>query len=136
MGEKFGPVGLVVFSSLGLHQVLTWHIEKRQERAKVDAESEGLHPPAASVEGTPIPPDASHRTSAEPTSTSGGLVPPSNQDAGNETEDQGQQTAANKNAKDSHPPAKKYRLTDAMKSHIWQLVCLSNEVVRLENEKK
>ena len=38
--------------------------------------------------------------------------------------------------RDAHPPGKKYRLTDTMKAIIWQLVCLSNEVVRLENEKK
>lgn len=38
--------------------------------------------------------------------------------------------------KDSHPPAKRYRLTDQMKQIIWQLVCLSNECCRIENEKK
>ena len=35
-----------------------------------------------------------------------------------------------------HPPAKRYRLTDAMKSMVWELVLLSNECCRLENEKK
>ncbi|KAF8816889.1 hypothetical protein BYT27DRAFT_7333111 [Phlegmacium glaucopus] len=34
-----------------------------------------------------------------------------------------------------HPPAKRYRLTDAMKSMVWELVLLSNECCRLENEK-
>lgn len=38
--------------------------------------------------------------------------------------------------KDSHPPAKKYRLSENLKSLIWQLVLLSNECCRLENEKK
>lgn len=38
--------------------------------------------------------------------------------------------------RDAHPPAQKYRLTEAMKSIIWQLVMLSNECCRLENEKK
>ncbi|KAJ7098392.1 hypothetical protein C8R44DRAFT_359630 [Mycena epipterygia] len=33
------------------------------------------------------------------------------------------------------PPLKKYRMTEAMKNHVWQLVLLSNEVCRLENEK-
>ncbi|KAG5638694.1 hypothetical protein H0H81_010919 [Sphagnurus paluster] len=33
------------------------------------------------------------------------------------------------------PPGKKYRLTEPMKSIIWQLVLLSNEICRLENEK-
>ncbi|CAK5272128.1 unnamed protein product [Mycena citricolor] len=33
------------------------------------------------------------------------------------------------------PPLKKYRMTEAMKSQVWQLVLLSNETCRLENEK-
>ena len=35
-----------------------------------------------------------------------------------------------------HPPAKRYRLTDTMKQMVWELVLLSNECCRLENEKK
>lgn len=44
----------------------------------------------------------------------------------------------NKDGKDhgQHPPGKRYRLTDAMKSIVWELVLLSNESCRLENEKK
>ncbi|KAF4612449.1 hypothetical protein D9613_003978 [Agrocybe pediades] len=40
-------------------------------------------------------------------------------------------------AKDSaqHPPAKRYRMTDQMKAIVWELVLLSNESCRLENEK-
>jgi hypothetical protein len=34
-----------------------------------------------------------------------------------------------------HPPSKKYRMTERMKSIVWQLVSLSNECCRLENEK-
>jgi len=34
-----------------------------------------------------------------------------------------------------HPPAKRYRLTDTMKSMVWELVLISNECCRLENEK-
>ncbi|KAF8154221.1 hypothetical protein B0H34DRAFT_720972 [Crassisporium funariophilum] len=34
-----------------------------------------------------------------------------------------------------HPPAKRYRLTDEMKAIVWELVLLSNECCRLENEK-
>ncbi|KAG2127692.1 hypothetical protein DEU56DRAFT_820086 [Suillus clintonianus] len=37
--------------------------------------------------------------------------------------------------RDAHPPAQKYRLTEAMKVIVWQLVMLSNECCRLENEK-
>lgn len=38
--------------------------------------------------------------------------------------------------KEVHPPSKKYRMTDAMKAIVWQLVLLSNECCRIENEKK
>jgi hypothetical protein len=34
------------------------------------------------------------------------------------------------------PPQKKYRMTEMMKLIVWQLVVLSNECCRLENEKK
>lgn len=40
-----------------------------------------------------------------------------------------------KEGKESHPPPKKYRLSDAMKGTIWNLVCLSNECCRIENER-
>jgi len=41
-----------------------------------------------------------------------------------------------KDGKDTHPPVKKYKMTEAMKGLIWNLVCLSNECCRIENEKK
>jgi hypothetical protein len=41
-----------------------------------------------------------------------------------------------KETKDAHPPVKKYKMTEAMKGLIWNLVCLSNECCRIENEKK
>lgn len=42
----------------------------------------------------------------------------------------------NKETKDTHAPVKKYKMTEAMKGLIWNLVCLSNECCRIENEKK
>ncbi|TFK19472.1 hypothetical protein FA15DRAFT_174391 [Coprinopsis marcescibilis] len=39
------------------------------------------------------------------------------------------------NAHTANPPGKKYRLTEQMKAIIWDLVLLSNECCRLENEK-
>ena len=39
-------------------------------------------------------------------------------------------------ARDANPPQKKFRLTDRMKEKIWDLVCLTNEMCRIENEKK
>jgi len=41
-----------------------------------------------------------------------------------------------KETKDMHPPVKKYKMTEAQKGLIWNLVCLSNECCRIENEKK
>ena len=41
-----------------------------------------------------------------------------------------------KGGKDAHAPAKRYRPPDQTKGIIWQLVCLSNECCRIENEKK
>ena len=41
-----------------------------------------------------------------------------------------------KETKDTHAPVKKYKMTEAMKGLIWNLVCLSNECCRIENEKK
>jgi hypothetical protein len=35
----------------------------------------------------------------------------------------------------TNPPIKKYRMTEAIKGIVWQLVSLSNECVFLENEK-
>jgi len=40
-----------------------------------------------------------------------------------------------KDTKDTHPPVKKYKMSEAMKGLIWNLVCLSNECCRIENEK-
>ena len=35
-----------------------------------------------------------------------------------------------------HPPTKRYRLTERIRHIIWELVVLSNESCRIENEKK
>ncbi|KAG6862984.1 hypothetical protein C0993_000646 [Termitomyces sp. T159_Od127] len=55
---------------------------------------------------------------------------PSGKDGGGDKEKEGKD-------KDhlSQPPGKKYRLTESMKAIVWQLVLLSNESCRLENEK-
>ena len=57
------------------------------------------------------------------------------------TQAEGGDGAKDKNGKDKephsqHPPSKRYRMTDEMKAIIWELVLLSNECCRLENEKK
>ncbi|KAI0937935.1 hypothetical protein AcV7_003266 [Taiwanofungus camphoratus] len=113
--------------------VIAW--EKRQERAKAEAEAGGGSV-AHSVEGTPAASDS------QPTPKLGAsslVSRPSIDDGGNDTgvepdEGAGQGGGKGKD-KEPHPPGKKYRLTDTMKAIIWQLVCLSNECCRIENEK-
>jgi hypothetical protein len=75
-------------------------------------------PPSA--EGTPTPAPAPPLSQA----------PPASQGPG------GGEDGAGGKDKEAHPPAKKYKLTEDMKSTIWALVCLSNECCRIENEKK
>jgi hypothetical protein len=62
------------------------------------------------------------------------LPPPASAEAGMSAKEGGAGAAASKS--EPHPPSKKYRTTDAMKTIVWQLVSLSNECCRLENEKK
>ncbi|KAF9529895.1 hypothetical protein CPB83DRAFT_851765 [Crepidotus variabilis] len=57
---------------------------------------------------------------------------------GKEAKDKDGKDGKDKDGKEphtAHPPAKRYRLTEQMKSAIWELVLLSNECCRLENEK-
>ncbi|KAK0205996.1 hypothetical protein DFS33DRAFT_1243026, partial [Desarmillaria ectypa] len=42
---------------------------------------------------------------------------------------------SNEGTKEPQPPHKKYRMTESMKNIVWELVLLSNECCRLENEK-
>lgn len=89
-------------------------LEKRQEKLKAENTEAGSVSGDAAVAGSVAPPHAGDDTAAS-----------------------GAEDAAPKaNAKESHPPAKKYRLTESMRSIIWQLVCLSNECCRIENERK
>lgn len=89
----------------------------------------------ASAEGTPVPAPSSQVTPTIP-----GAPLPGRDDVGHdndEHDDGGAGPSSGKGAsKDAHPPAKRYKLTDRMKEKIWDLVCLSNEMCRIENEKK
>ena len=102
-------------------------IERRQEKAKADIQG-------GSAEGTPVP----GSTNATPLVNSNSLaLPPSTSmdgDDGDADKDHdGPSTAGS--GRDAHKPGKRYRLTDQMKSIIWELVVLSNESCRIENEK-
>ncbi|KIJ61712.1 hypothetical protein HYDPIDRAFT_176873 [Hydnomerulius pinastri MD-312] len=91
--------------------VAAW--ERRQEKAKAESE--------AGAASTPSAADPSHHDDAGTASGAEGEGAPG--------------TGKPDGTKDAHPPAQKYRLTEAMKSIVWQLVMLSNECCRLENEK-
>ncbi|KAF9228200.1 hypothetical protein BS17DRAFT_773236 [Gyrodon lividus] len=91
--------------------VTAW--EKRQEKAKAESEA-GAAP-------TPTAGDAVHHEEGGTASGADGEGAPG--------------TGKPDGSKDVHPPAQKYRLTEAMKSIVWQLVMLSNECCRLENER-
>ncbi|TCD65164.1 hypothetical protein EIP91_003020 [Steccherinum ochraceum] len=105
--------------------VVLW--EKRHQ-AKPDA-ADAAQPGAASTEGTPVPSDTQQTPNAGTTSLPA-------QDGGHDSghEDDGA-PGGPKSSKDAHPPTKRYKLTEQMKALIWQLVCLSNECCRIENEK-
>lgn len=91
--------------------VTAW--EKKQEKSKGDT---------ASVEGSPV-----LRAAPLPPGDDGAVM-----DVDKSLDGEGKDA---KDAKDAHPPAKKYKMTEAMKGLIWNLVCLSNECCRIENEK-
>ncbi|KAI0758849.1 hypothetical protein C8Q74DRAFT_266209 [Fomes fomentarius] len=105
--------------------VVQW--ERRQERAKLEVSGEGSNGVAHSHEGSPTASD----TQATPMIGLTALEQRASLDDGADHED----GAGGGKGKDSHPPAKRYRLTDQIKAIIWQLVCLSNECCRIENEK-
>ncbi|KAF8907775.1 hypothetical protein CPB85DRAFT_1310857 [Mucidula mucida] len=92
--------------------VVAW--DRRQEKARQQKEAEG------GFEGT----------STARTGTSEPPGPPTR--PGSPAGDEGEE---GKNGREPHPPSKKYRMTDAMKNIVWELVLLSNESCRLENEK-
>ena len=113
MGEERCCLGYVTYC---LSSTLIYRIpsEKRQEKLKAESTEAGSVSGDAAANGTVAAPPA-----------------------GDETAPSGAEDMAPKaNAKEAHPPAKKYRLTEPMKSIIWQLVCLSNECCRIENERK
>jgi len=113
MGEECCCLG---YANCGLLSVSTYStpLEKRQEKLKAENTEAGSVSGDAAANGNTAPPHA-----------------------GDETAASGAEDAAPKTStKEPHPPAKKYRLTEPMKSIIWQLVCLSNECCRIENERK
>ncbi|KAI0296976.1 hypothetical protein B0F90DRAFT_1743105 [Multifurca ochricompacta] len=94
--------------------VTAW--EKKQEKTKAESGE------TASVEGSP----ASKSAPLPPGDD--GITMDVDKSADGEGKDI-------REVRDAHPPAKKYKMTEGMKGLIWNLVCLSNECCRIENEK-
>jgi hypothetical protein len=92
--------------------VAAW--EKKQEKSKVET--------TGSLEDSP----ASRAAPLPPGDDSAGM------DVDRSADGEGKDA---KETKDTHLPVKKYKMTEAMKGLIWNLVCLSNECCRIENEK-
>lgn len=112
--------------------------EYRQERAKLD----GTAPGVTSAEGTPAP-------GSNTPSVNGAVLPqlPHERDATNDSahgmdvdgpppSQVGDKDGAAGKHSSEHPPTKRYRLTEKLRNIIWELVVLSNESCRIENEKK
>ncbi|KAG2064926.1 hypothetical protein BDR04DRAFT_1109359 [Suillus decipiens] len=126
--------------------VVAW--ERRKEKAKNESEAGAA---SASTPGASV--DAAHhddgagsgidgdnvrvdgdKTLADGAGTDGGAGAGTD-GGGPGADDNAPGTNKPDGTRDAHPPAQKYRLTEAMKAIVWQLVMLSNECCRLENEK-
>ncbi|KAG2137883.1 uncharacterized protein EDB93DRAFT_1166549 [Suillus bovinus] len=112
--------------------VVAW--ERRKEKAKNESEAG-----AASASTPSASADAAHPDDGAVSGVDGDNVRAdgAGTDGGGPFPDGDNAPGTNKadGTRDAHPPAQKYRLTEAMKAIVWQLVMLSNECCRLENEK-
>ena len=132
MGEEFGVMGYVAGLFYAFLSSLTpISVDKRQEKLRTEA--------AEASAGTGSAGPTRHPTEEMDVDGNGNQPPLSI--AGGAGTGAGGDVEGGKDGKDGkdhgqHPPAKRYRLTDTMKSMVWELVLLSNECCRLENEKK
>jgi hypothetical protein len=150
----FFYVSLLMFHA----SLLTPHTERRKEKAKNESEAgaasastpsasaDAAHPDDGAgsgidgdntrADGDRTLPDGAGTDGGAGTGTDGGAG--AGTDGGGPGADGDNIPGTNKadGTRDAHPPAQKYRLTEAMKVIVWQLVMLSNECCRLENEKK
>lgn len=128
------------YLSLSISPALILVIDKRQEKARLDAASGNASTPghasnSANVSvagGDDSSAPTRHGTEEMDADEEGG-----DKDKSNDNDmEHAEKDKSEKEKGESHPPAKKYRMTDSMKNIVWELVLLSNECCRLENEKK
>ena len=101
------------------------YLDKRQEKLRTEAAEASTGTGSAGPTRHPTEEMDVDSNSNQPSGAGGTGGDAEGGKEGKEGKDHGQ-----------HPPAKRYRLTDIMKSMVWELVLLSNECCRLENEKK
>ncbi|EDR09474.1 uncharacterized protein LACBIDRAFT_319105 [Laccaria bicolor S238N-H82] len=109
--------------------VVAW--DRRQEKLRAEAAEAANGTAAGTGAGTTSSGPTRHPTEEmdvdQQQQTVGGTGAPGTDgdgEGGKEGKDHGQ-----------HPPAKRFRMTETMKNIVWNLVLLSNECCRLENEK-
>ena len=88
-----------------------------------------------SVNGVPLPPTQSNQVDKDGGGADSSMEvdgPPLSQPGGADKDKGGQGHVHSS----QHMPIQRYRLTERMRNIIWELVVLSNESVRIENEKK
>ncbi|KAG2145701.1 hypothetical protein BD769DRAFT_1417397, partial [Suillus cothurnatus] len=142
-------LSLIVFLFTAfLTSLLTAHTKRRKQKVKNESEtgaSSASTPSAianpthhddgagSGVDGDDVRAD-DDRTLTDGTGTDGGAGAGTD-GGGLGADDNAPGTNKVDRTRGAHPPAQKYRLTEAMKAIVWQLVVLSNECCRLENEK-
>jgi hypothetical protein len=148
--HPFVNLSLIVFLFTAfLTSPLTPHTERRKEKVKNESETgaSSASTPSASadpahhddgagsgIDGNNLRADGD-RTLTDGTGTDGGAGAGTD-GGGPGADDNAVWTNKADGTRDAHPPAQKYRLTEAMKAIVRQLVVLINEYCRLENEMK
>ena len=103
-------------------------LDKRQEKLRTEAAEASTGTGSAGPTRHPTEEMDVDSNSNQPSGVGGG--------AGGGNPEGGKEGKEGSKDHGQHPPAKRYRLTDKMKAMVWDLVLLSNECCRLENEKK
>jgi len=113
--------------------------KKKAERAAENAGSNGAHP-SQSARSSVVDGDVMDVDAPSPGSTLNGQAPPKSSKGKDKDTDKdkegGEGEAADaKPEREDKPPQRKYKLTEAMRAILWNLVSLTNEVAKLTNEK-
>ncbi|ESK92760.1 hypothetical protein Moror_15933 [Moniliophthora roreri MCA 2997] len=103
--------------------------DKRQKKAKAEAQA------LAVLNGGTGDESASNAPTRHPSAEDGMDVDNEHHDPNGNHSTETPGAGKEGGSKEAQPPGKKFRLTETMKAIVWELVLLSNECCRLENEK-